>query len=260
MTTIVGVPRVRPVSSRSNPSDTRPNHSSVPVSSPNVDASAVLAAHRTPPRPGATCTGCGHVWTEKSPFCPSYVAALRSLAAPERGSRQGRRSLTTLDSDALLAVADAHTGDHRCARCGFTYTTRVRSCPTYRQVRAVLESRGVLPITHDPDRRACAEKGAGWNVATRTRWNLAGWKAAMAACRTCPFLTQCTAELQSRIDAGEPPHGEIVAATLFPPDGAEPVPWWRIDDYGQRHLDRRRSQKKRTRTYPGESATESSAA
>lgn len=203
-----------------------------------ADPDAVMARHHIVSGVGNHCDACGHEWTQTAPRCPAYVDALRRQAVG--GSNEGgkRTSLAGLDSAALLRIADEHSGDHRCQRCGFTYSAEVRSCPAYRRVRAVLEARGALPFTSEGTSASCAGKGSGWNASTRAKWNIPAWRNAMSACTRCPFFEQCRADLDAQLATGTRPDGQIVAAVFFPPDGGEPVTLAEIANYGHRRRDR----------------------
>ncbi|MGV9869474.1 hypothetical protein [Rhodococcus koreensis] len=129
-------------------------------------------------------------------------------------------------------MADEHTGDHRCRRCGFMYSATVRFCPTYRRIRDVLESRRLVHITPSPspDHGLCADKGSGWTV---RGIDLSSWRKTIDICSACPLLTKCREELNTQLDLGQRPREQIVAALLFTTTGRA-VTRAELDDYAIR--------------------------
>lgn len=153
-------------------------------------------------------------------MCPAAQLALRELA--DRGRRPATaRALVRYPDAELLAIADQHTGEHRCRRCGVAYNEQVRSCPTYRRVRAELESRGVMPIASSSASSAsdglCAGRAGGWSVDETV--NPSAWRAAMDTCARCPLLARCRADLDARLAQDLPPREQIIAGMLFTPKG-----------------------------------------
>lgn len=207
-----------------------------------ADPGRVLAAHNTV---DGRCVACGHVATKSEPRCETAVEALRMLAA--RGPRPEGRPLSAYSDAELLRMADEHTGDHRCRRCGFVYSSSVRSCPSYRRIRAFLEARGLAPVLPGayPDRGLCAGKGAGWTVDGAA--GVAGWRTAIATCRLCPLLAQCETALSAQLEKGNRPYEQIVAGTLFAMNG-EIRGWHELDVYAaeRARTDSRRGTRKRS--------------
>ena len=211
MSTLVGASTSRLVPTEI---DTNPQH--------------VLAAHR---RVDGRCSGCGHIATKDQPLCSAATRALRIVA--DRGTRPTCvRALADHSDSELLSLADEHTGDHRCPRCGFVYSATVRFCPTYRRIRDVLESRRLVHVTpgSSPTRGLCAGKGAGWTV---TGIDLASWRKAMDICSACPLLMKCREELNTQLDLGQLPREQILAAVLFSTTGRA-VTRAELDDYAIR--------------------------
>ncbi|QSE88065.1 hypothetical protein JWS13_05260 (plasmid) [Rhodococcus pseudokoreensis] len=128
------------------------------------------------------------------------------------------RALTDHSDQELLRLADQHSGDHRCRRCGFAYSKTVRSCPAYRRIRDALEARGLMQLTPavSPDRGLCASKGTGWAV---DGIDIASWRKAMDTCAQCPLLARCQEQLNALLDRGERPREQIVASLLFTTTG-----------------------------------------
>ncbi|MBQ7804418.1 MAG: hypothetical protein IJ372_07245 [Rhodococcus sp.] len=140
-------------------------------------------------------------------------------------------------------MASTHTGEGRCARCGFVYSTQMRRCPALRNIDAQLESRGSAPVTQSrPDRGLCAGKGRGWTVNGNQS---APWKRAMAACSVCPLLTPCTADLENRLAAGKTVREQIQAARLFTADGREVLPE-KVEEFAVSRGRTKRSKKPRS--------------
>ncbi|WP_370185176.1 hypothetical protein [Rhodococcus wratislaviensis] len=128
------------------------------------------------------------------------------------------RALADHSDEQLLRLADEHTGNHRCPRCGFVYSATVRFCPTYRRIRNVLESRLLMHVTpsSSPTRGLCAGKGSDWTVKDI---DLPSWRKAMDICSECPLLTKCRKELNIQLDSGQRPLEQIIAGLLFTTTG-----------------------------------------
>ncbi|WP_368679939.1 hypothetical protein R1X32_00905 (plasmid) [Rhodococcus opacus] len=176
----------------------------------------ILAKHR-PNHDHTSCTACGFVYTPARPLCPPVAGALRELSTGALRSQD--RSLGHYTTGRLRAMAREHTGEGRCRRCGFVYTSQVRLCPTSRRIAAELETRGKAPVTQPHiGQGLCAGKGSGWTVTGTTA---AAWKRAMAACSVCPLLAQCETQLEDRLATGVKVREQIMAGRLFTVTGRE---------------------------------------
>lgn len=236
MHTLVGARPLRLATASSHPrrmeiDDTRP------TSRPHRET---LVTHR-PNLDGTACSGCGFAYTPNLPMCPHVAEALREMASSHARPQERSSSLSRFSTSRLRAMVREHSGQGRCRRCGFVYSGRVRLCPTSRRITAELESRSKTPMTQPrPGQGLCAGKGSAWNV---TGHEPAPWKRAMATCSICPLLTQCEAELQSRLAAGAKVCEQILAGRLFTVTGVEVAPQ-KVDEYADQ---RGRPKKKRPR-------------
>lgn len=178
----------------------------------------ILAKH-LPNADGKTCVACDFTYTPTLPLCPPVATALRELSLGDARSHTPKSPLARYTTAKLRALASKHTGEGRCQRCGFIYSTQIRQCPTSRRIFTELESRGTASLTQPrADQGLCAGKGAGWTVNGNQS---APWKRAMAACSVCPLLAQCTAELEKRLTAGKTVREQIQAGRLFTITGRE---------------------------------------
>ena len=201
----------------------------------------ILATHR-PNADHTSCTACDFTYTPALPLCPSVADALRELSIGETRPHTKTSPLARHSTAKLRAMANTHTGEGRCARCGFVYSAQMRRCPALRNIATELECRGSAPMTQPrADQGLCAGKGTGWTVNGNQS---APWKRAMAACSVCPLLAQCTSDLQNRLAAGKTVREQIQAARLFTVDGREVLPE-KIEEFAVARGRTKRSKKTR---------------
>lgn len=200
------------------------------------DASRVELSDRVPPGPvrdilsahipaddTRACACCGFEYTLEKPLCPLVAATLRRLVVTTPTN-----PLLTLTPGRLHRISREHTGTGRCRRCGFVYSSEVRTCPTARRITAELERRGLEPLSQ-PDRAVglCAGRSNLWEA---TETDPAHWRRAMAACRACPLLAQCEKRVEQLVTQKTPPRMAVAAGMLFNVRG-EVVPADKVMQY-----------------------------